>query len=96
MSDKIGGAIRIKFRDGDIESVTPVAPDDTYIAELEREVRRWKWDAEEEKRQRVQTVEILSRAARDNEAALNRVRALVMRHRKTLRMEDLIRALGWE
>lgn len=88
-----GGGRRVNTETG---MSTPTGPPATAarIAELEREVRVWKFNAEGWERQNSETRRNMARHAAGDRATLSRVWGLINRDRKTVRMEDLREALN--
>lgn len=93
-----GGGVRVNFATGESRRLTHeetmLGRAEARIAELERQLRVARWDAQHWKKYAEDVQRNSRQLGREERARLAAVWALADRRRKTVRMEDLRRALG--
>lgn len=93
-----GGGVRLNFATGEARRLTHeetmLGRAEARIAELERQLRVARWDAQHWKKYAEDVQRNSRKLGREERSRLAAVWALVDRRRKTVRMEDLRRALG--
>lgn len=93
-----GGGVRLNFATGETRRLAPeetsLARAEARIAELEHKLRIAQWDAARSKRLAEDVKRNTQNLARSERSRLAAVWRLLDRKRKTVRMDDLRRALG--